>query len=144
MATYLLKTEPSEYSFADLQRDKKTLWSGVSNPAACAALRAMTKGDDAVIYHTGDEKSIVGLARVTKAAVHDPDQPEALTGAGEIKHPVIEIQAVKAAKKLVTLAEIKSDARFKDFALVKQSRLSVMLVPPALDKVLRGLTGLAS
>jgi predicted RNA-binding protein with PUA-like domain len=141
MATFLLKTEPGEYSFADLVRDKSTTWSGVSNNAALAAIRTMRKGDEAFIYHTGDEKSIVGLAKVTTAPYADPKQPGE-TALGEPKFAVLDLKPVRAAKTPVSLATIKADKRFKDFALVKQSRLSVMAVPPDLDKALRTMTGL--
>jgi predicted RNA-binding protein with PUA-like domain len=141
MATFLLKTEPGAYSFADLQKDGSTRWSGVSNPGALAAIRTMRAGDEAFIYHTGDEKAIVGLAKVATRAYEDPDKP-GQTSAGEPKFAVVDIKASKAAKTPITLAAIKADARFKDFALVRQTRLSVMPVPPALDRLLRRLTGL--
>jgi predicted RNA-binding protein with PUA-like domain len=144
VTTYLLKTEPGEYSYADLVRDKHAVWDGVANPAACAALRAMVKGDEAWIYHTGDEKAIVGLARVMRPAFHDPQQPEGFTASGEIKHPVVELKPLRAVATPVTLAQIKADPRFKDFSLVKQARLSVMPVPAPLDKILRELTGIAT
>ncbi len=143
MATLLVKTEPSTYSFDDLLKDKTTRWDGVSNPAALAAVRAAKKGDDVLVYHTGDEKAIVGLARVEKPAYEDPKQP-GLNDRGEPKFAVIDLAAVKAAKTphAATLALIKADPRFKEFALVRIGRLSVMAVPPALDKVLRGMAGL--
>ncbi|HVZ93080.1 MAG TPA: EVE domain-containing protein [Phycisphaerales bacterium] len=134
MATFLLKTEPGDYSFADLVRDKKTSWTGVKNPAAQAALRSVKKGDEAFIYHTGAEKQIVGLARFTGAAYADPaDKAGKLVAA--------DLAPVRAAKEPVTLSRVKADARFKDFALVRQSRLSVMAVPPNLDKILREWAG---
>jgi predicted RNA-binding protein with PUA-like domain len=141
MATFLLKTEPGEYSFADLQKDGSTCWSGVSNPAALAAIRTMRKGDEAFIYHTGSEKAVVGVAKVASSAYEDPDQP-GLSAAGEPKFAVVDLKPLRPAKTPVTLAAIKADARFKDFALVRQSRLSVMPVPPALDTLLRKLAGL--
>ncbi len=125
MAMYLVKTEPSTYSFADLQRDKKTTWTGVTSPAALIQLRLMKVGDEVLVYHTGDEKAIVGLAKVVKGAYEDPDNP-GKNDRGEPKYAVVDLAAVKAVKKQVTLAEIKADARFKEFGLVKQSRLSVM------------------
>lgn len=141
MATYLLKTEPSEYSFADLVRDKSCVWTGVANPQARGFLRAMKAGDTAFIYHTGDEKAIVGLAKVTKGAYADPAEP-GLNGNGEIKSPVVDLAPLKPAKTPVTLVTIKEDKRFAEFALVKSSRLSVMPVPADLDKALRGMAGL--
>jgi predicted RNA-binding protein with PUA-like domain len=110
---YLLKTEPTAYSFADLLREKETDWTGVTNPTAVRNLRAMKKGDKLVIYHTGEEKSAVGLARVTSVDVSDP------------KVPIVRIAAGAAIKRPKTLAEIKQQAIFQDSPLVRQSRLSV-------------------
>lgn len=142
MATFLLKTEPSTFSFADMQRDKRCTWDGVANPAALGHLRTMREGDEALIYHTGDEKRIVGLARVVKAPYADPKQP-GTTPDGKPKFAVVDLVPVKAAAcDGATLAAIKADPRFKDFALVRLSRLSVMPVPSALDKALRKLAGL--
>lgn len=141
MPLYLLKTEPSTYSFADLERERTTVWNGVSNPAALQYLRAMSKGADVLIYHTGGEKAIVGLARVTKSAYADPARPE-LNAAGAPKFAVVELAARKAVPRPVTLAVLKADRRFADFALIRQSRLSVMPVPEELAPVLLGLCGL--
>jgi predicted RNA-binding protein with PUA-like domain len=141
MAAYLLKTEPDTYSFADLQRDKRTTWDGVSNAAALINLRAIKKGDDIFIYHTGDEKAIVGLAKAASNAFEDPKQPGA-TADGKPKFAVVDLVPGKPAKTSVTLATIKADKRFADFALVKISRLSVMPVPPAMEKALREMAGL--
>ena len=110
---YLLKTEPTAYSFADLLREKKTDWTGVTNPTAVKNLRAMKKGDKLVIYHTGEEKAAVGLARVTSVDISDP------------KVPLVRIAAGAAIKQPKTLAEIKQQAIFQDSPLVRQSRLSV-------------------
>ena len=141
MPTYLLKTEPGTFSYADLVKVKRTTWDGVSNPGALAALRAVRTGDELLIYHTGDEKAIVGLARAVGDAYADPKQP-GMTAAGEIKFAVVDLAPVREAKAPATLASIKADPRFKDFALVRQARLSVMLVPAALDKALRKMAGL--
>jgi predicted RNA-binding protein with PUA-like domain len=141
MATFLLKTEPTTYSFAKLQAEKKAVWDGISNPAALASLRTAHKGDEALIYHTGDEKAIVGLAQITSNAYEDPNSPGA-NDAGQPRTPVVDLKPLRAVKRPVTLAQIKADKRFKEFALVRQSRLSVMLVPPDLDAVLRDLAGL--
>jgi predicted RNA-binding protein with PUA-like domain len=111
---YLLKTEPSEYSFADLQKDNTTTWDGVSNPVAVKNLRAMKPGDRLVIYETGDHKSAVGTASVVGVETPDP------------KNPQVKIKAGKALIKPVTLAEVKADARFADSPLVRQGRLSVV------------------
>jgi predicted RNA-binding protein with PUA-like domain len=113
MPHWLLKTEPSTYSFADLQREKRTRWEGVKNAAALINLRKMAVGDEVLIYHTGSEKAVVGTARVVTA---DP------------KGGVVELEALRALKRPVTLAAIKADPAFKDFALVKISRLSAMPV----------------
>jgi predicted RNA-binding protein with PUA-like domain len=111
---YLLKTEPSEYSFADLQRDGSTMWDGVSNPVALKHLRAMDAGDRLVIYETGDRKSAVGTATVVSVAVADP------------RNPRVEIKAGKALATQVTLAQVKASKVFADSPLVRQGRLSVV------------------
>jgi predicted RNA-binding protein with PUA-like domain len=111
---YLLKTEPSTYSFADLQREKETIWEGVTAPAAVKHLREMKKGDEVVIYHTGSEKRTVGSGRVLAVDASDP------------KTPLVKIKAVKPLAHPRTLAELKTDRRFKDSPLLKQSRLSVV------------------
>ena|SRR5579863_5838010 len=114
MPNYLLKTEPSTYSFEDLQKEGNTVWDGVSNPVAVKNLRGMKSSDRLLIYHTGDEKSVVGTATVT--AVDSSDA----------KNPRVTIKAGKALAKKHTLAEIKANSRFKDSPLVRQSRLSVV------------------
>ena len=111
---YLLKTEASVYSFANLQRDKQTQWDGVSNPTAVRNLRDMKPGDKLIVYHTGDEKSAVGAASVVSVKVTDP------------KTPVVEIKAGKAIAKPKPLAEIKASSLFADSPLVRQGRLSVV------------------
>lgn len=141
MTTFLLKTEPSEYSFDDLMREKKTVWDGVTNPAARAAMRTARKGDEALIYHTGDERRIVGLAKITCDAYPDPDEP-GTTAKGEMKAPLFEVRALKRAKAPVTLDQIKSDVRFKGFRLLKEHRLSVVVVPQAMDAAIREMAGL--
>ena len=110
---YLLKTEPSEYSFADLQRDKGTVWDGVSNPVALRNLRGMKPGDRLVIYETGECKSAVGTASVVSVDAADPKNPQVKIKAGESVKPV-------------TLAEIKANKLFGDSPLVRQGRLSVV------------------
>lgn len=141
MATYLLKTEPGTYSFDDLVRDESTTWDGVTNAAALIALRAMKKGDEAFFYHTGDERAIVGMAMVTKGAYEDPKNP-GRNAKGEPKLAVVDLKAVKRARKPVTLAEIKADKRFANFPLVTIGRLSVMPVEPEIDRALRRMAGL--
>lgn len=111
---YLLKTEPTAYSFADLVREKETDWTGVTNPQAVKNLAAMKKGDKLVIYHTGDEKTAVGLAHVKSVDLSDP------------KVPLIKIAVGAAVKRPKTLAEIKQHSLFQTSPLVRQSRLSVV------------------
>jgi predicted RNA-binding protein with PUA-like domain len=111
---YLLKTEPSEYSFADLQRDGTTLWDGVSNPVALKHLREMKAGEHLIIYETGDQKSAVGTATVVSLDGSDP------------KNPRVQIKAGKPLNKAVSLAEIKASKIFADSPLVRQGRLSVV------------------
>lgn len=141
MPCFLFKTEPGEFAYSDLERDGACTWDGVTNAAALIALRTCAKGDDVFIYHTGDERAIVGLARVTKPAYEDPANP-GVNARSEPKFAVVDLAPVARAKVPVTLARIKDDARFKDFPLVTQGRLSVMSVPPALAKILRTWAGL--
>jgi len=119
MAYWILKTEPSAYSYDELERDGKAVWDGVSNPLALKHLRAMQAGDEALIYHTGDEKAVVGLARVTSAAYPDPK-------AKDPKLVVVELKPAKRLKRPVILAAIKAEPAFQDLALVRMPRLSVV------------------
>lgn len=123
---YLLKTEPSEYSFDDLKREKKTVWEGVTAPAAVKFLREMEKGDQLVIYHTGSEKRTVGTASVLKVLAEDPKKPQVTIGAGA------------AVARSFTLADLKGKKEFRDSALVKQGRLSVVPLTEAQWKLLVG------
>jgi predicted RNA-binding protein with PUA-like domain len=125
-AHYLLKTEPSEYSFADLSRDQETVWDGISNPAALKNLRGMHPGDRLVIYETGNVKSAVGTASVL--AVQGAD-------AGE---PKVRIKAAKLLPRAVPLAEIKTNRLFADSPLVRQGRLSVVPLSSEQFRYLRG------
>jgi len=111
---YLLKTEPSTYSFADLQKEKTTIWDGVSNPVALKNMRAMKPGDRLVIYHTGDEKSAVGTASVLSVDVTDA------------RNPQVKIKVGTANTKPVTLAEAKANKLFAESPLARQGRLSVV------------------
>src|SRR5580693_9361587 len=124
MSAYLLKTEPSEYSFADLTKDDATVWDGVSNPTAVKNLREMKPGDKLAIYETGDVKSAVGVASVISVEVKDP------------KKPKVKVKAGKALKKPVTLAEIKANKLFVDSPLVRIGRLSVVPLTDAQFKFL--------
>ena len=127
---WLLKTEPSTYSWDDLEREKKAVWDGVTNPVALRNMAAMAPGDDALIYHTGDEKAVVGLARVTKAAYPDPK-------ARDPKLLVVDLEPVRRVARRTTLAEIKADPLFRESALVRQGRLSVVRLD---DQQFRTLT----
>jgi predicted RNA-binding protein with PUA-like domain len=124
---YLLKTEPSEYSFADLVRDSPIVWDGVSNPAAVKNLREMIPGARLIIYETGNRKSAVGTATVVSVDASDP------------KNPKVKIQAGNAIAKPISLAEIKSDRRFKDSPLIRQGRLSVVPLTKEQYKALSGV-----
>ena len=123
---YLLKTEPTAYSFADLQRDKTTIWDGVTNPVAVRNLREMTPGTRLVIYETGDQKSAVGTASVVSVDASDP------------KTPLVKIKLGKPLAKPITLAEIKANKLFADSPLVKIGRLSVVPLTAAQYKELTG------
>jgi predicted RNA-binding protein with PUA-like domain len=123
---YLLKTEPSEYSFSDLMRDKATVWDGVSNPVALKNLRAMKSGDRLVIYETGDQKSAVGTATVLSVDSSDT------------KNPQVKIKAGSALKQQVTLAQVKANKLFEDSPLVRQGRLSVVPLTAVQYKFLAG------
>ena len=123
---YLLKTEPSTYSFADLQREKTTTWDGVSNPVALKNMRGMKPGERLVIYHTGDEKSAVGTATVVSV------------DAADLKNPQVKIKVGRANAKPVTLAEAKANKLFAESPLVRQGRLSVVPLNEAQFKFLTG------
>ena len=123
---FLLKTEPDQYSFEDLARDRETLWDGVRNPAALGHLREMKPGDKLVVYHTGDQRKAVGTATVHKS---DPSDP---------KNPQVYIRAGRAISSPKTLGEIKASSLFKESPLVKQGRLSVV---PLTEDQYHWLTG---
>jgi predicted RNA-binding protein with PUA-like domain len=123
---YLLKTEPSEYSFADLRRDASVVWDGVSNPVAVKHLREMSPGARLVIYETGDRKCVVGIATVISVDASNP------------KNPAVKIKAGKALAKEISLAQIKADKLFADSPLVRQGRLSVVPLTKEQYKFLTG------
>ena len=123
---YLLKTEPSAYSFAKLEQDKRTIWDGVTNPTAVKHLREMKPEDRLVIYHTGDEKSAVGTATVISV------------DASDVKNPQVKIKAGNTIAKPVTLAEVKANKLFADSPLVRQGRLSVVPLNKEQYKFLTG------
>lgn len=123
---YLLKTEPSTYSFADLEKEKTTVWDGVSNPVALKNLRNMKPGERLVIYHTGDEKSAVGTASVVSVDTSDA------------RNPQVKIKVGKAIDKPKTLADAKASTVFSESPLVRQGRLSVVPLNAAQYKFLTG------
>ena len=121
MAHWLIKSEPSAYSWDQLVKEKRTAWTGVRNPQASLNLKAMKSGDLCFFYHSNEGKEIVGIAKVVKTAYPDPTDK-----AG--KAVAVDVAAVEPVKQPVTLAAIKADPRLKDFGLVRQSRLSVVPV----------------
>ncbi len=131
MGYWLLKTEPSVYSFDDLQKDGKTVWDGVTNNIALKHLRSVKKGDQVLIYHTGDEKQIVGIAQAVSEPYPDPD----------MKNPklvVVNLMSKRKLRRPVTLAEMKSRKEFSGFELVRLPRLSVMPVRKTIwEKILK-------
>jgi len=124
MSYWILKTEPTAYSYDRLEKEKTAVWDGVANPVALKNLRTMEKGDELMIYHTGGEKAVIGTATVTKTAYPDPRS----------KDPAMVVVDLKVGRRLprpVTLAEIKADPAFAEMALVRQGRLSVVPATPA-------------
>ena len=128
MAYFLAKTDPDTYSIEDLKREGKTQWDGVRNPAAVNFIKTMKPGDTVIVYHTGGEKAIVGLAKV----VSDP-RPDK----NDDRSWVADFEYVKHAKKPVTLRDVKESHEFDDWALVRQGRLSTMSAPPEFWKWLQ-------
>lgn len=125
MNHWLLKTEPSEFSFDDLVHQKKATWDGVSNALALRHIRSMKKGDFALIYHTGTERAIIGVAQITSAPYPDPKQDDE-------RLVVVDLKPRTRLGSPVTLDTIKADPIFKDWELLRISRLSIMPVPPKL------------
>ena len=119
MADFLFKTEPDDYSYADLESKGSGVWDGVKNPVALKNMRSMAKGDRVFVYHTGSQKAVVGAARATSAAYADPKHPE-----GSLF--VIDLAPVAPLKTPVTLAQLKSEKEFESSPLVRQGRLSVV------------------
>lgn len=134
MAHWILKTEPSEYSFAQLRADRRTAWTGITNAQALIHLRTMAVGDECLIYHTGGEKALVGRATVVKAAYPDParDAPKLVA---------VDVAAGAPLPQPVPLAAIKADPAFRELGLVRQSRLSVVPVPPPMWRRLLAMAG---
>jgi len=133
MAKWLFKTEPSTYSFDDLSREKTTVWEGVKNPTALIHLRSMRKGDQVIIYHTGNERSAVGYASVASNPYPDPK-------AKNEKIVVVDLNAGKRFANPVTLDQIKSDKTFAGFDLIRIGRLSIVPVPDAMWKRIEELS----
>jgi predicted RNA-binding protein with PUA-like domain len=134
---WLFKEEPSHYGFDALVKDKRAVWSGVKNPVAQKHLHAVKRGDSIFYYHTGDERSVVGVAVALGDAYQDPEDK---TG----RSAVVDVGPVRKLKRPVTLAEIKADARFKTFPLVRISRLSVMPVSDVEWKRIEKMAGAAA
>jgi predicted RNA-binding protein with PUA-like domain len=134
-AYWLLKTEPDEYSFEQLVSDRRTIWDGVANNLAQKHMRAMQKGDRVMIYHTGKERSVVGIAEVSRKPFPDPvsENPN---------HVAVEIKSVRKLPVPVKLSDIRNNRTFDDFELVINSRLSVMSVKPLYWKTITGMGGL--
>lgn len=124
MAHWLFKTEPSEYSYADLARDKRVVWEGVSNATALIHLRAVARGDTVVVYHSGKEKSAVGLAQVSKGPYADPKLADP-------RRVVVDLKPLQAFPTSVPLAEFRADPVLATTELVRITRLSVMPLTPA-------------
>ena len=129
---WLFKTEPSVYSFQQLQKDKKTIWDGVKNNLALKNLKDIKKGDPILIYHTGDEKAAIGVARALSDSYPDPSNKDP-------KLLVVDIEAVKQLPRPVTLAEVKANKKLANFDLVRLSRLSIMKVSDDQWEILEGM-----
>lgn len=129
---WLFKSDPETYSLSDLEREGKTVWDGVSNNLALKHLRSVRKGDSVLIYHTGEERAVVGIAEVLSDAYPDPKQKDP-------RLAVVDVKAVKRLRRPVSLDEIKKQAALKDFALVRLPRLSVMPVSESQWKELLAL-----
>ncbi len=129
---WLFKTEPTAYSFQQLQKDKKTVWDGVKNNLALKHLKEIKEGDSILVYHTGDEKAAVGIARAVSGGYPDPSKKDP-------KLVVVDIEAVKPLPRPVTLAEIKANSKLAKFDLVRLPRLSVMPVTEEQWTVIEGM-----
>ncbi len=125
MAYFLAKSEPGTYSIDDLERDRKTVWDGVTNPQAVRAIGSMKPGDTVFIYHSGKETAVVGFAKVVGEARRDPKNP---------KSNVVDLEYAGRVTPPVSLSKIKASGKFEDWALVRQSRLSTMAAPDTFVK----------
>jgi predicted RNA-binding protein with PUA-like domain len=135
MAYWLLKTEPTVYSYSDLERDKKTVWDGVTSPWALPYIKRVKKGDAVFIYHTGDEKQVVGIGEIISDPYADPNG-----NTGRLL--VFDVKPKRKLKNPVTLAQVKADKRFKDSKLVNNPRLSVQPMPDNLWDAILELSGM--
>ncbi|MDP9175251.1 MAG: EVE domain-containing protein [Planctomycetota bacterium] len=133
MNHWLLKTEPDCYAWSDLERDKQTVWEGVSNALALKHIRTMKKGDLALIYHTGGERAAIGIAQIVSNPYIDPK-------AGDERLAVVDVKIKKKLPQPVTLSDIKADAAFAGWDLIRNSRLSVMPVPEPMWKRIENLS----
>ena len=136
MNHWILKTDADVYPFDQLERDRKAVWDGVSNAVALKHIRSMAPGDPVLIYHSGQGKELVGLARVSSAPYPDPKQKDP-------KLSVVDIEVQGRLPRTVSLSTIKADPAFADLALVRMPRLSVIPVPEAQWKKLLGMAGLS-
>ncbi len=137
MAYWLLKTEPEEYSYCDLERDGTTVWEGVSNSLALKHLRTMEIGDLALIYHTGKQRRVIGVAQIVSQPYPDPKLDDA-------KRVVVQVRAVRRVQEPITLTQIKQDGNFEGFDLVRLTRLSVVPVSePHWQRLLQLTSGMS-
>ncbi|BAZ24956.1 hypothetical protein NIES4073_58570 [Kalymmatonema gypsitolerans NIES-4073] len=137
MAYWLLKTEPEEYSYCDLERDGTTVWEGVSNSLALKHLRTMEIGDLALIYHTGKQRRVIGVAQVVSQPYPDPKLDDA-------KRVVVQVRALRRVQEPITLTQIKQDGNFEGFDLVRLTRLSVVPVSePHWQRLLQLTSGMS-
>jgi predicted RNA-binding protein with PUA-like domain len=134
MAYWLLKTEPSTYAYEDLVRDKKTTWDGITNTTALKNIRTMTKGDLALVYHTGEQRTIVGVAEIASAPYPDPK-------ADDEKLVVVDLKPKKKLKTPVTLDAIKADKAFAGWDLLRIGRLSIVPTPEPMWRRVMQLAG---
>ena len=135
MNFWLLKTEPSTYSYSDLERDKKTCWDGVTSPAGLFQIRAVRKGDIAFVYHTGDEKQVVGICEIISDSYPDPKEKDP-------KIVVFDVKPKRRLKNPVTLEQLKADKRFKDSRIVNEGRLTVQPMPENLWNAILQMSGM--
>jgi predicted RNA-binding protein with PUA-like domain len=133
MSFWLLKTEPSTYSFDDLVRDKKTVWNGVTNNTALKHIRSMKQGDSALVYHTGDARAAVGIAEIASDPYPDPKQKDS-------KLVVVDLKPKKKLPRPVTLDTIKADPVFEGLDLIRIGRLSIVPVPEKMWKRIEALS----